>query len=127
MAQFIDVVDVESHGDTAAADEALCRRVYNILDRAYPHHPWMVGADHSRSVGMVVIQLAYGMPDLPEFKNKSLGFLLRISTVEGPAGEYRVRHAGGEMLERFGLPACGAVDDTAMRALVHGMITEGRV
>jgi hypothetical protein len=125
--QFTDVIDVTSYGDTAKADEALCKRVYDILDKAYPHHPWMIGVDHSATVGMVVIQLAYGMPDLPELRNKSLGFLLRISTVEGPQGEYRVRHAGGEMLERFGLPACGACDESAIRALLHGMITEGRV
>lgn len=90
-------VEVEASGETAMADEDVCRAVGEDLCRAYPNYPWMVGCDHQ--AGRVVIDLGVSKP----FGLDNYAYGLRITTCTGPGGQQAVMRAGGELLERFGL------------------------
>lgn len=110
MAGSITSVQVESYGEHDQADIALCKYVYEILQAAYPNHGWMVGANSE--AGTCEIDLPYDKP----YHLRLYGYRLYISTIEAPDNVQRIRHAGGELLERFGLARRGATDETRMRA-----------
>src|ERR1700685_276368 len=86
------------YGATRAADEALCIIVGRDLTETFPGYFWNVGVNHE--AGVLAISL-----DLPgEGASTTRGMLLHISTAVGPDGQKKVRAAGGELLERWGLP-----------------------
>lgn len=105
--------------ENAMADEDVCIAVGEDLASAYPGYPWMVGTSHK--AGTVVIDLGVDKP--PHLRNYA--YQLYISTVLGAGGQARVRHAGGELLERFGLRRGVAHEDTNEIAVEHGLITDG--
>lgn len=110
-----------SYGSTAASDIAVCRSVARDLEQFYPGHMWLVGANHE--AGTVLIDLPYSKPPkLREFR-----FMLYISTVIGSDGPEHVRRAGGELLERFGLPRGPASQEAYERALEHGLDADGAI
>lgn len=93
------------------ADEDLCRAVGEDLTRHYPGHPWMVGCDHE--AGTLAIKLGY--------TQTPMGMLLHIGKLQGPGGQRLALMAGGELLERFGLPRKAADGDAVDAAREHGL------
>lgn len=87
-----------------------------VLQKAYPEHPWLIGADHF--AGMIHIRLQYNGAD---HSNNGYGFMLKLSTIMGAEGESKLRNAGGECLERFNLVRGKATDESALRAFQNGL------
>lgn len=108
-------IDVQSEGPTAMADEDACRAVGEDLQQAYPGYPWMVGCDHT--AGRLVIDIALKKP----FGLENYAYALHLATVFGPGGQARVRRAGGELLERFGLRRGHAAPDHRQEAASNGL------
>ena len=108
--------DVEADGPDAMNERDLCVAVGEDLQRAYSGYPWLVGC--SKQAGTVVI-------DLPEAWKppayKQYGILLHMGSLMGPGGQKKVFHAGGEMLERMGLPRTAAPKDAGLKARENGM------
>jgi hypothetical protein len=108
-------------GATRAADEALCIVIGRDLTETFPGYFWNVGVNHES--GVIAISLA--MPG--EAGNTTKGFLMYISTAVGPGGQKKTRQAGGELLERWGLPRGRAPEDVIERALEHGLDRGGEI
>jgi hypothetical protein len=106
-------------GPLAAADEAVCRTACEELSRFYPEHLWYVEVNHE--AGTVSIDLPYQKP--PHLRQ--YGFMLHLSTVLGADGGKRLMRAGGELLERFGLPRSMAQPEANAMAQEHGLIADG--
>lgn len=98
-----------------AADIALCKYVYECLEKDYPGHDWLVGANSE--AGIVTIDLPYTKP----YHLRNYGYALHMSSCDAPDARTRVRHAGGELLERFGLARSGATEQSRVRALQNGL------
>jgi hypothetical protein len=112
---------VESYGPHAMAEQDLCIAVGEDLTKHYPGHPWMVGAD--LSAGTIAIRLGYELPP----RLAPMGYLLHIATLMAPGGHQRVMQAGGEWLERLGLPRGPAASETLARAAENGLNTDASV
>lgn len=102
-------------GETRMADEALCILVGRDLTENFPGYYWNIGANSD--AGTIAISLA--IPG--DNANTTRGFLMHIRSVVGPDGQKKVRAAGGELLERWGLPRHRAPEDVIERALQHGL------
>lgn len=111
-------VHIQATGEHAMAEQDLCRAVGEDLTKHYPGHPWCVGADLRG--GYVVIDLGYDKP--PHLRN--MAYLLHPQTLMNAGGQQRVMQAGGEMLERFGLPRDGIRSDAADLANENGLIAD---
>lgn len=109
------------YGETRMADQDVCIAVGQDLTQTYPGYFWNVGCDHF--AGVVNVSLA--IPG--ESGNTTKGFLLHLSSILGPGGQKKVRVAGGELLERWGLPRGRAPHDTIERALEHGLDRGGEI
>lgn len=118
---FDEVSLSESYGPKAMADEDVCRAVGQDLTHFYPGHFWCVGANHE--AGTIYIDLPYQKP----LHLKSYGYLLYLSTVLGADGRKHIMRAGGELLERFGLPRSGAFAEANAQAKEHGLIIDGAI
>ena len=112
---------VEAYGPHAMAERDLCIAVGEDLERHYPGHPWMVGAD--LNAGTVAIRLGYDLPP----SMAPMGYLLHIATLLAPGGHQRVMRAGGEWLERLGLPRGSAAPEAAARAGENGLNIDASV
>ena len=93
------------------ADEDLCHAVLEDLARHYPGHPWGIACNHD--AGIVGIKLGY--------EQTAKGFLLHIKQLLGPGGQKLAMRAGGELLERYGLPRSAATADSLHAAREHGL------
>ena len=112
--------EIDVHTEHDAADIALCKNIYGILESLYPGHPWAVGASHSN--GVAHINLYY--PD----KNGNLsrlGHLLHIRNLEGAYLQRKVMRAGGELLERCRLKRARAGEQSAGDFAVNGFDKAG--
>lgn len=99
-----------------AADIALCKWIYERLSYDYPGHDWMVGANSVS--GVVIVDLPYTKP--PKYQNHA--YLLHIRALDGiDTAKRQIRNAGGELLERFGLPRGPATEQSKARALQNGL------
>lgn len=106
----------ESSGPNARQDLEACWAVNGVLNKHYPGHPWMVGADHD--AGVVVVKLAY-YDKLMRWARH--GFVIHFgSLLTDPNMDVAMR-AGGELLERYGLPRRGFRDGDNLRAINHGL------
>lgn len=106
---------ITSDGPTKMADADVCVAVGEDLSQAFPDYPWMVGCNHQ--AGTIVIDLQVPKP----LGLEGYGYLLFLSTVLGPGGRKAVIRAGGELLERFGLPRRSAPMETMEIAREHGL------
>lgn len=111
----MDEAIVTSRGETAMADEDVCRAVGEDLTKHYPGHLWFVGCNHE--AGTVVIDLPYEKP----LHLRGYGMLLHIATILGAGGQKFVMRAGGELLERFGLRRGAASIESADAAKENGL------
>lgn len=106
------------YGDRLADDQAACKLVGEFLARFYPGIDWMVGVDHE--AGTVAIDI---MCDKP-IGMERYGYLLHLSSIMGPDGQRKVRNAGGELMERFGIRRDRPGAEWRMTAREHGLITD---
>ena len=109
---------ITSEGSNALHDEDICRLVADWLEKYYPRHVWAVGANHE--AGTVVIDLPYDRP----VHLRQFAFMLHIPMILSMYGERQVMRAGGELLERFGLPRARRMEDAYERAAEHGLIDD---
>jgi hypothetical protein len=105
------------YGENQMAEQDICVAVGEDLTRTYPGYYWMIGCEH----GSVIIDLEIPKP----LGLERYGYRLNVSTVLGPGGQKRVRQAGGELLERFGLRRGTAHEDTNLIAAENGLIIDG--
>jgi hypothetical protein len=103
-------------GEHIMAEEDLCRAVGEDLQRAFPNYPWMVGCNVA--AGTVVINLPEPWKPL---KYRNYGILLHMGSLMSAGGQKKVLFAGGEMLERLGLPRTAAPADAGLRAKANGL------
>ena len=120
MAQSI-LFENKTYSDDDVKDIALCRKIWQVLDKHYQGHPWMVGADHR--AGTVTIQLAYN--DKVDWRFSRMGWILHINKLETPEELKKVMRAGGDMLERFNLKRDAATENSRQYAKSNGLIKDG--
>lgn len=89
---------IDIHTQHDLADIALCKEIYDTLEKHYPGHPWAVGADHA--AGVAHIRLNY--EDM-FWRLDPFGYRLHIKNLGGPITAKRAMQAGGEILERYHL------------------------
>lgn len=74
-------------------DEAACKRAVGILFKHYPGHEWMV-------------DIAGGIMNIRSGNlSTNYGWVQRLDEMEPRNFDKKVMIAGGEVLERFGMPA----------------------
>lgn len=112
------LTDVSGMGGIPFADLALAAAVYHKLEEHYPGHQWRVNADHD--TGIVQVQLLY-LDKLG--RNGKWGYVIKIDRLNGDPTLRAAVRAGGELLERFGLPRRRMrVDhETKLQALGNGL------
>lgn len=103
----------------APADAALMAAMYAKLQEHYPGHHWRTTADHEQGVAAVYLQYL----DAIKRTAGRYGYALLIDKLKSDPDMRSVVRAGGELLERFGLPRHRyPVDhETRLRALEHGL------
>ena len=121
MPDFATHIDDNEH---AMSDMDVCIAVGEDLTSVYSGHPWCVGADHE--AGTVIIRLGYN-PPATNPRLAEMGYLLHLSTVLGPGGQKKVRNAGAEMLERWGLARQRGNSDSRDAAYTHGLDTDDAI
>lgn len=119
MSMSAALVNDGTHPEHAMADQDVCIAIGEDLAKAYPGYLWMVGCDHA--AGTIKIDLQVPKPAHLQL----YGYQLYLTTVLGPGGQKRVREAGGELLERFGLRRGTAHEDTSRIAAENGLIIDG--
>lgn len=110
--------EAEFYGELAMSEEDLCIAVGEDLARHYPGHPWCVGCD--LLAGYIVIDLGYTKPEAI----RNMAYLLHPQTLMSPGAQHKVMQAGGELLERFGLPRGPAKSGSGERAFENGLIAD---
>ncbi len=113
-----DFLHTAGDGEMQMADIDVCRAVFEDLSQTYPGYGWSVGCNHD--AGVIAIDLVVDKP----VHLRNYGYQLYLSTVLGANGQKRVRQAGGELLERFGLRRSWAHPDTLDIAREHGLIID---
>ena len=74
-------------------DEAACKHAVGILFKHYPGHEWMV-------------DIAGGIMNIRSGNlSTSYGWRQRLDEMEPRSFDKQIMRAGGEILERFGMPA----------------------
>jgi hypothetical protein len=117
-------VIVKGEGENAAADAALGKSVFEVLNKHYANHRWYVEANHF--AGTVSIQLLYY--DGKHWKISRYGVLLHIKNlVNHDTLVKKVIWAGGEMLERYDLPRTVAGEFAALNAAYNGLDKSGAI
>lgn len=117
-------VVLEHYGEQKAKDILLCHQVNAVLNKHYPGHPWLIGANHE--AGTINVQLTYLDKHGKVGKMGNWGFLLHIAKVKTiPDLEKKVMLAGGELLERWQLARDKATDTSWQKAKENTLITDG--
>lgn len=100
------------HAEIHRREMNVARHVMAELQQSYPGHPWAVRVDGKGIAKAVLIKLPaimrardhYVIP-MPMLMRGSIGDFQRL-----------VRHAGGELLERFNIPRSGFLVDPFLLA-----------
>jgi hypothetical protein len=108
----------EFTGPKAMSEQDLCIAVGEDLTLHYPGHPWLVGCN--LEAGTVAIDLGYTKPK----PLQNMAYMLHCATLVSPGAQARVMRAGGEILERFGLPRGPARKGSGEVAYEHGLIAD---
>ena len=114
-------IDLQSYGEHALTEQDMCLAVGQDLTKHYPGYDWAVGVSYDG--GTVTIRLM--VEDDPDVNG--YGYLLHLATLMAPGAHQRVMQAGGEILERYGLPRDRAPERWRMLAIEHGVRLEGIV
>jgi hypothetical protein len=86
----------DPHGLLQAYEEGLAKKVFEKLWSHYPMYDWKVKVDAHPMIGMVSIKL-------PRIHHSTLGWNFPIDKLASDPNMDIVKHAGGELLERFKL------------------------
>ena len=113
---------ITGHGPRQMADEDICRAIGEDLTQTYPGYLWQVGCNHDAGVATILLIV----PTAPR-AYQTKGFMIHLNTVVGPGGSKKVRDAGGEILERWGLPRGRAPSDYMARAGANGLDTANSI
>lgn len=94
---------VLEHGDAdEASDQALAVHIGQVLQKAYPNHPWIIGF---QGRGLVIRHLAIASEVTRMIGREGFATLLPREKLGTPK---EIAHSavtfGGELLEAFGLP-----------------------
>lgn len=93
----IQTVEVTSQGTLDpewVTMEVVCRKAALLLTRLYPNHLWMIGS----APGLTLV-IKYGGAD------SRFGFTVDVGAAHSSSQlEHAIMEAGGELLERLGLP-----------------------
>lgn len=116
--------EIDVHTPYDVADIELAKKIYDILDKYYSGHPWAVWADHRGTNGTADILLLYPNRNGQIYK---FGYKLHIARLDTPYIKKKVMVAGGELLERYGLPRARANINSALDAKNNGLDKTGRV
>jgi hypothetical protein len=87
---------MDPHGDFAAVNADLCRKIGRKLSDAYPGHPWGVMAEAEHGIVKIALQ---GFIQWP--------VTIKLSTLASDPGLRSVVRYAGEILERLRLPRTG--------------------
>lgn len=109
------------YGARILDDQRVCVLVGEFLTREYPGIEWMVGADHE--AGTIQIDIMCAKP----LGMERFGYLLHLSSIMGPDGQRKVRNAGGELLERFGIRRDRPSAEWRTQAAEHGLDVGGAI
>lgn len=107
-------------GDEAQAESNWCHIVVGELEKHYPGYRWFVEAGNF--AGTATIKLFY--PNVLGQISRC-GFLIHLSSLKSQSGMRKIMLAGGELLERYGLPRSAAPKDAHLMAREHGLILDG--
>lgn len=91
--------------------------IAHVLDHHYPSHRWSVEVSHEQ--GIVNIRLLYYDP--LTFSNRTWAFVLKLADLATDPSMRDVVRAGGELLERWGLPRGKAQENVGLRAALNGL------
>lgn len=78
------------------ANQALSRRMWEVIQLHYPGHPLTTGANHKQGVCMIYFPIFTTWP-----------YILKIANLKADPGMKRVVKAAGEILERYRMPRAG--------------------
>lgn len=113
---------ITGHGPRQMADEDICRAIGEDLTQTYPGYLWQVGCNHDAGVATILLIVPTATR-----ADQAKGFMIHLDTVVGPGGSKKVRDAGGEVLERWGLPRGRAPSDYMAQAGEHGLDTANSI
>lgn len=103
--------------EASPADVALAVAAYHKLEQHYPGHSWRTNADHAQ--GVLTVQLQY-FDKLR--RDANWGVRIKIHRLNSDPDLRSVVRAGGELLERYGLPRHRRADaETRVAAVAHGL------
>ena len=92
-------VDADGVDEYARRDLAVCAQIFRVLIEEYPGWYWQVLADTVQ--GYATVKIGHLM-------NGNQAFILHLDRMTSPNDlEREVKRAGGELLERYGLPRRG--------------------
>lgn len=92
------VLQTDGYGEHVAKDLSEGKKVLDILEQHYPGHDWFVNCCHQ--AGCVTIQLMYEGKN-HETRIWKYGIPLHLNKLDGSNRDYKVKMAGGEILERY--------------------------
>ena len=106
---------------TSDEDARVVKRAFEILNFNFPGHPWFIETEtmpDGRPAGILVIKLQYLDPN--GYYGR-FGWRIKFDDLSTNDGWKLVRKAGGELLERYGLPATTAGRHAKLDALSNGL------
>src|SRR5580693_6459498 len=89
-------LETAGYGENKVKDLDTGKRVLNVLEQYYAGHDWFVNCCHES--GVCTIQLMYEGKNL-ETRIWKYGIVLHLDKLNSDNLEYKVRMAGGEVLE----------------------------
>mgnify|MGYP007071580326 CR=1 FL=1 len=106
---------------TSAEDARIVKRAFEILHWNFEGHPWFIETEtmpDGRPAGILIIKLQYLDP---QSYFGRWGWRIKFDDLKTNDGWKLVRKAGGELLERYGLPTGAAGRHAKIDALSNGL------
>lgn len=114
VADHDETLDLSDPKQRAVHDREMniARAVMRELMASYPAHPWGVRVDGKGLAKAVMIKLPAVMRPRDHY------VIPMVTLMAGTIGDFNrlVRHAGGEILERFNIPRSGFLADPFLQA-----------
>lgn len=102
----------DPNGLLQAYEEGLAKKIFEKLWAHYPMYDWKVKVDAHPMIGMVSIKL-------PRIHHSTLGWNFPIDKLAADPNMDIVKHAGGELLERFKLSRGKANKSEYVERILH--------
>lgn len=97
----------------AAADAELAQKIYSVVNRYYPNHPWKIISNIEQGIVQINLPLFMGINY----------YVIKVSHLKNDPSLKLVKNACGEILERYQIPRQGFDRDhfqTAVAAMPYG-------